>query len=50
MCVGFVSGVVESEDPAELQTGWKILERDGNVVKKFYRVYDLYEPDGDKAE
>lgn len=50
MCVGFVSGVVSSDDPKELESGWQVLEKDGNVVKKFYKVHDMYEPIAEKCE
>ena len=50
MCIGFVSGIVESDNPQELEPGWSILNKNNNIVKRFYKVYDMYEPEYDKCE
>lgn len=49
LCIGFISGLVTSEDPKELEAGWKILET-AKVLERFYKVYNIYEPMNDVCE
>lgn len=47
--LGFISGVVTTDDINELQSGWKILEGAG-IIEKFYKVAPIYEPIREKCE
>lgn len=49
LCIGFISGTVTSDNPQELEPGWKILEK-ATILKKFYKVYEVYEPEVEKCE